>query len=186
MSDFSSPAFDGLAALRLARKQRSEESGSQRDWPAGPLSRDRDHRERAREDNETMHARLRAIRDVGVRLCIDNFGSGYSSLGYLKHWPIDMIKIDQSFVRDLTANAVDRAILRAILTLGEALGMRVIAEGVETGEQLAILRESGGKSCQGYYFGHPMPAARFESRRGIGRLLRCPRLDQTVTHVSGL
>lgn len=113
------------------------------------------------EDSEIMHARLRAIRDLGVRLCIDDFGTGYSSLRYLKHWPIDVIKIDQSFVRDLTANAVDRAIVRAILTLAEALGMRVIAEGVETGEQLAILRESGCKSFQGHYFGHPAPPARF-------------------------
>ena len=113
------------------------------------------------EDSEIMHARLRAIRDLGVRLCIDDFGSGYSSLRYLKRWPIDIIKIDQSFIRDLTKNSVDRAIVRAILTLAEALGMDVIAEGVETGEQLAILRESGCKSCQGHYFGHPMPAARF-------------------------
>jgi len=112
------------------------------------------------EDSETMHAQLGAIRDLGVKLCIDDFGTGYSSLRYLKHWPIDIVKLDQSFIRDLSENAVDRAIVRAILTLAEALGMDVIAEGVETSEQLAVLRESGCEVCQGYYFGHPMPAAR--------------------------
>ncbi|MGH8509189.1 MAG: putative bifunctional diguanylate cyclase/phosphodiesterase [Gammaproteobacteria bacterium] len=113
------------------------------------------------EDSETMHARLRAIRDLGVKLCIDDFGIGFSSLHCLKRWPVDIIKIDQSFIRDLSTNAADRAIVRAIVTLAEELGMEVIAEGVETGEQLAVLRESGCEGCQGYYFGHPMPAARF-------------------------
>lgn len=126
------------------------------------------------EDSETMHARLRAIRELGVQLGIDDFGTGYSSLRYLKHWPIDIIKIDQSFIRDLSENAVDRAIVRALLTLGAALGMRVIAEGVETREQLAVLRESGCQGCQGHYFGPPMPAARFAETLRRARISSAP------------
>jgi diguanylate cyclase (GGDEF)-like protein/PAS domain S-box-containing protein len=104
---------------------------------------------------------LKAFKARGIWVAIDDFGTGYSSLSYLKRFPIDRLKIDQSFVRDLAEDADDRAIARAIVTLGHSLGIGVIAEGVESGEQLAILHEMGCDEAQGYHLGRPMPAAEF-------------------------
>jgi EAL domain-containing protein (putative c-di-GMP-specific phosphodiesterase class I) len=100
---------------------------------------------------------LDAIQSRGVRLAIDDFGTGYSSMSMMKRFPIDTIKIDRSFVRDLDNNAEDRAIATAIINMGKALGLTVVAEGVETTEQDAFLR---GRSCdelQGYLFSKPVP-----------------------------
>ncbi|MBS0370536.1 MAG: EAL domain-containing protein [Proteobacteria bacterium] len=104
---------------------------------------------------------LCALRERGIHVAVDDFGTGYSSLAYLKRYPINRLKIDQSFVRELDADAVDRAIVAAVVTLGHSLGMKVIAEGVETGRQLNILRELGCDEVQGYHLGRPMPAADF-------------------------
>jgi diguanylate cyclase (GGDEF)-like protein len=101
---------------------------------------------------------LDAIQSRGVRLAIDDFGTGYSSMSMLKRFPIDTIKIDRSFVRDLPSNSEDKAIARAIIGMGKALGLTIVAEGVETLEQDAFLREHDCDEIQGYLFSRPMAA----------------------------
>ena len=101
---------------------------------------------------------LDAIQSRGVRLAIDDFGTGYSSMSLMKQFPIDTIKIDRSFVRDLPSDSEDRAIAQAIISMGKALGMTVVAEGVETAEQEAFLREHGCDEMQGFLFSKPVPA----------------------------
>ncbi len=101
-----------------------------------------------------LHAR-------GVRLSIDDFGTGYSSLSYLKKFRVSKLKIDQSFVRDLTEDAEDRAIVDAVIRMAEALGLETLAEGVETEGQLAFLRRQGCQAVQGYLFSRPLPAEAF-------------------------
>jgi diguanylate cyclase (GGDEF)-like protein len=99
--------------------------------------------------------RAAAIKDLGVRLAIDDFGTGYSSLSQLKRFPIDTLKIDRSFVRDVPDNPEDRAIAEAIISLGKTLGVTVVAEGVESAKQLEFLREHDCDEMQGFYFGRP-------------------------------
>jgi diguanylate cyclase (GGDEF)-like protein/PAS domain S-box-containing protein len=108
--------------------------------------------------------RLERLARLGVRMAIDDFGTGYSSLAYLKRFRINTLKIDRSFVQDLATNRDDAEIVRAIIAMGRGLGLRVVAEGVETEAQLAFLREQGCHVAQGYYFGEPLPAAAFERR----------------------
>jgi diguanylate cyclase (GGDEF)-like protein/PAS domain S-box-containing protein len=122
-------------------------------------------------DAQQVIASLQAFRDMGVRLSVDDFGTGYSSLSYLKRFPVDRLKIDQSFVRDLSTDADDVAIAQAIITLGHTLNLRVIAEGVETPEQLAFLRRNQCDEMQGYLFGKPMPAEEFGKLLQSGRAL---------------
>lgn len=104
---------------------------------------------------------LSLLRNMGVRVAVDDFGVGYSSLTYIKRLPITRIKIDQSFVRDLNHNESDVAIVRAIIALGHGLGLEILAEGVETGEQAEHLVTEGCDFAQGYHFARPMPEADF-------------------------
>jgi diguanylate cyclase (GGDEF)-like protein len=101
---------------------------------------------------------LDAIQDRGIRLAIDDFGTGYSSMSLMKQFPIDTIKVDRSFVRDLPRNSEDQAIAQAIISMGKALGMTVIAEGVETMEQESFLRDHGCDEMQGFLFSKPVLA----------------------------
>lgn len=112
-------------------------------------------------DVEFTIAALKKLKEIGVRLSIDDFGTGYSSLNYLKQFPIDKLKVDQSFVRNLTTDANDVAIARAIIALGRSLQLKVIAEGVETRAQLDLLRRYGCDEMQGYLFSRPVAAAEF-------------------------
>ena len=108
-------------------------------------------------------AKMHAIKQLGVGFSIDDFGTGYSSLSYLQRMPLDQLKIDQAFVRDLVDDSQDTAIIRIILALGKSLGLTVIAEGVETEVQWNYLIKYGCSVFQGYLFGKPMPLAEFES-----------------------
>ncbi|MHB1654954.1 MAG: putative bifunctional diguanylate cyclase/phosphodiesterase [Burkholderiales bacterium] len=116
-------------------------------------------------------ATLNQLHELGVHLSIDDFGTGYSSLGYLKHFPINTLKIDQSFIRDITIDADDAAIAAVIVTLGHSLKLKVLAEGVETVEQLAFLRKMKCDEIQGYYFSKPVPADVMEKLLREGRTL---------------
>lgn len=100
---------------------------------------------------------LSELSALGVMLSLDDFGTGYSSLAYLKQFPINVIKIDKSFIRDLHANQSDSAICEAIIAIGHQLNLKVVAEGVETEEQYIYIRDKGCHSIQGYYFGKPLP-----------------------------
>ena len=122
-------------------------------------------------DAQNVIADLQAFRDMGVKLSIDDFGTGYSSLSYLKRFPVDRLKIDQSFVRDITSDADDAAIAQAVITLGHTMNLRVIAEGVETAEQLTFLRGHHCDEMQGYLFGRPLPADEFAQLLASGRTL---------------
>lgn len=102
---------------------------------------------------------LSRLSRVGIKLAIDDFGTGYSSLSYLKRFAVDRLKIDQSFVRDMTHNYDDAEIAQAIINLGHTLGLEIVSEGVETKEQLELLKKQGCDIIQGYYVSRPMPAA---------------------------
>ena len=108
---------------------------------------------------KTAATTIETLRSVGVRLAIDDFGTGYSSLSYLKSFPVDVLKIDQSFTQRLGEHSQDTAIVQAVLALAQSLGLAVTAEGVETAEQLAWLHRS--EACDlaaGYLFSRPLPA----------------------------
>ncbi len=107
---------------------------------------------------EHIDAVFHLIRELGIAISLDDFGTGYSSLSHLRRFPIDFLKIDRSFVDEATSNPDDLAIVSAIILMARSLGLQVVAEGVETAEQVALLRAKGCEFAQGYYFGRPMSA----------------------------
>jgi len=115
------------------------------------------------EGSVMMHARktigiLKRLKKLGIRISVDDFGTGYSSLAYVKRFPIDALKIDRSFIMDVTTNPADAAITTAIIDMAHSLDVSVVAEGVETAEQVDFLRERGCDEIQGFYFARPLPA----------------------------
>ncbi|MFH1493713.1 MAG: EAL domain-containing protein [Pseudomonadota bacterium] len=123
------------------------------------------------EDADRVIKVLRELKDTGATISIDDFGTGYSSLSYLKQFAIDKLKVDQSFVREITRDPGDAAIVVAVITMAHSLGLSVIAEGVETEGQLEYLRNHGCDEMQGYYFSRPVPAGDFEQMLRSGRKL---------------
>ncbi|WP_143559320.1 EAL domain-containing protein, partial [Solemya velum gill symbiont] len=116
----------------------------------------------AHDDLDALIEKMHQLKKTGISIAMDDFGTGYSSLSYLKKLPVDIIKIDRSFVDDLGVNANNESIVKTIAKAGESFGMDVLAEGVETEEQFRLLIEYGYKQFQGYYFGKPMTADKFE------------------------
>jgi diguanylate cyclase (GGDEF)-like protein/PAS domain S-box-containing protein len=117
---------------------------------------------------ERTLATLHELSAMGAIISIDDFGTGYSSLSYLKRFPIQQLKIDQSFVRDVTTDASDATMVRTIILMAHSLRLQVVAEGVETQEQVAFLRQCGCECAQGYYFSRPVAAPEFEKQLKLG------------------
>jgi EAL domain-containing protein (putative c-di-GMP-specific phosphodiesterase class I) len=113
--------------------------------------------ERAKQVLEQLHA-------MGVKISIDDFGTGYSSLSYLKRFPAQAVKIDRSFISGLPTDGDDTAITHAVIAMAHSLGLNVVAEGVETAAQLALLHKLGCDEAQGFLLGRPMPAADLAAR----------------------
>jgi EAL domain-containing protein (putative c-di-GMP-specific phosphodiesterase class I) len=115
---------------------------------------------------------LKELRALGLSISIDDFGTGYSSLAYLKRFPLNTLKIDRSFIQDITQNTDDQEITRAIIAMGQNLGLKVLAEGVETERQVTILRDSGCDYIQGYYYSRPLPASQLANYLKQENILR--------------
>ncbi len=105
---------------------------------------------------------MTALKSHGLSFALDDFGTGYSSLSYLKHLPLDQLKIDRAFVQDILKDVASASIAQTVISLGRAMGLSVIAEGVETEEQRAFLTDLGTHSFQGYLFSRPLPLEEFE------------------------
>jgi EAL domain-containing protein (putative c-di-GMP-specific phosphodiesterase class I) len=117
---------------------------------------------------------LKLLKTIGVRLTIDDFGTGYSSLSYLQKFPVDALKVDQSFVHEISSRPDDAVIVSAVISMGNSLNKRVIAEGVETLEQLEFLTCQGCEEAQGYYIHRPMNAEQFAQTLRNRNLLKVP------------
>ncbi|MDX8384980.1 MAG: EAL domain-containing protein, partial [Gallionella sp.] len=113
-------------------------------------------------DVDDVVKKMHALKAIGVKLSMDDFGTGYSSLSYLKQLPLDQIKIDQSFVRDIATDPNDAVMVQTIIGLGKSFRLNVIAEGVETEDQLGFLKSNGCMAYQGYLFSKPVPIDEFE------------------------
>jgi EAL domain-containing protein (putative c-di-GMP-specific phosphodiesterase class I) len=125
---------------------------------------------------EATESILKTLKGRGVQLAVDDFGTGYSSLSYLRKFPIDALKIDQSFVRQITATPDDTAIVTAVIRMGRSLNLRVIAEGVETQEELMFLQAHQCDEAQGYYFSRPVLPEQFAA------LLKTGSVEAVVVH----
>jgi EAL domain-containing protein (putative c-di-GMP-specific phosphodiesterase class I) len=117
----------------------------------------------AMEDAETTITMLQQLKALGVHLAIDDFGTGYSSLGYLQRFPVDVLKIDRAFVAGLRPDNAEASIVHAVVSLGHALGLTVVAEGVETAEEAHQVHALGCDLAQGYYFAQPLPREQAEA-----------------------
>jgi EAL domain-containing protein (putative c-di-GMP-specific phosphodiesterase class I) len=124
---------------------------------------------------------LDELKAIGARISIDDFGTGYSSLSYLTRFPIDSLKVDKSFVREVDANPDGAAITSAIVAMAHRLGLKVVAEGVETPEELAFLRKEGCDEMQGYLFSKPVPAETIERYLREGRRLEMGRASRQAS-----
>lgn len=138
------------------------------------------------ENDDHVIQRLDQLRDLGISLAIDDFGTGYSSLGALRQLPVDLLKIDRSFVRGLPDDGDAARIARAIVGLGHTLGLRVLAEGVETAEQRDLLRSYGCDEAQGYLFGRPQPAEEFTAQLNGPALIPLSRPKVTCAQVAAV
>jgi EAL domain-containing protein (putative c-di-GMP-specific phosphodiesterase class I) len=131
----------------------------------------------AMQDVERSVETLTGLRALGVSIAVDDFGTGYSSLSYLKRLPVDRVKLDQSFVRDLTTSSDDAAIASAVIAMAHSLTLEVVAEGVESQEQLAFLRRQGCDAMQGYLVSHPVASQEFVQLLEQGNALPVPGTD---------
>ncbi len=111
------------------------------------------------DNTEATVNALKGLKAAGIHIAIDDFGTGYSALSYLKHYPIDSLKLDRSFVSGLGHNLEDTAIIHAVVAFAKILNLKVVAEGIETAEQLAQLRDFGCNWGQGFFFAKPLPSA---------------------------
>jgi EAL domain-containing protein (putative c-di-GMP-specific phosphodiesterase class I) len=123
-------------------------------------------------DSDESALRLSALKDLGIRLAIDDFGTGYSSLAYLQRFPVDIIKIDRTFVDGIATDGPSTALVHALIELGKALELKTVAEGIETAEQLAALRREACDAGQGFFFSHPLEPAQarqflMAARKGV-------------------
>jgi EAL domain-containing protein (putative c-di-GMP-specific phosphodiesterase class I) len=114
-------------------------------------------------DIKQVELQLQRLKKMGIKIALDDFGTGYSSLSYLKNFPIDVLKIDQSFIREMTLDSKDARIVCAIIEMGHSLGQKIVAEGVETEQQLIYLSHRGCDIIQGYYFSKPLPENKMTS-----------------------
>jgi EAL domain-containing protein (putative c-di-GMP-specific phosphodiesterase class I) len=134
------------------------------------------------QDIEHSAKIIKALKDLGIHISIDDFGTGYSSLNYLKRFPIDILKIDRTFISDLTVSADDAAIVSAIIAMAHSLKMKVVAEGVETVQQYAFLKERNCDAIQGFLIAKPLPADEvvpfFQSNSSIEKMLLESELAQ--------
>jgi EAL domain-containing protein (putative c-di-GMP-specific phosphodiesterase class I) len=138
---------------------------------------------------ESTASILKTLRNTGVQLAVDDFGTGYSSLSYLRKFPIDALKIDQSFVRQITTVPDETIIVEAVISMGRSLKLRVVAEGVETQDQLAFLQSHQCDEAQGYYFSRPVPPHQFanmletslrEAAKDSGRVVSTQEVTRAV------
>src|SRR5262249_21728910 len=139
------------------------------------------------EDTDGARNSLRSLKDIGVRLAIDDFGTGYSCLAYLRRFPIDVLKIDRSFVSDLHASSDDQAICAALLSIAQRLSVDSVAEGIESEQQLGFLTKQGCRFGQGYYFSRPIDALQIAgmlATRGV-RADEARNPEHTLTALAG-
>jgi EAL domain-containing protein (putative c-di-GMP-specific phosphodiesterase class I) len=123
------------------------------------------------ENDQNVGRTLDELNEMGVAIAIDDFGTGYSAISYLGHFPISTLKIDRSFVRDIDARGKNLALVKAMISMAESLGLDVVAEGVETQQQADVLASLACHRAQGYLFGRPMPEVQFVPYAQSGKVL---------------